>query len=259
MVKIKEITKKSKMINVIISIPFILSLCYFIYYATIEKANASIKINEKTTLTKTPPDSALIKLQAAIDLAKASPNETNYINLSRDYFYNGNYKECLDASKKALDYNANSYLAYNNMCCSYNQLGRWDEAIVAGKKAIELKPGDQLATNNLKVSTDGKDKQDKSIADGEALVKTNPNETNYLSLGYIYYIARKFELSINAYQKVLTYNKKNSTAYNNICSAYNELGKWKEASENCEKALKIDSAFVLAKNNLIIAKSNLKK
>ncbi|MGD0710403.1 MAG: hypothetical protein ABR968_04420 [Bacteroidales bacterium] len=259
MKKSKEDSKTCKIINIIISIPFIFSLCYFIYYANIEKANASIEHNEKTTLTNSPPDSALIKLQAAIDLVTVSPNESNYINLSREYYYNGKFRECLDASKKSLFFNTNSYPAYNNMCCAYNQLGMWDEAIAAGKKAIEIKPGDQLATNNLKVSTDGKDKQDKSVSDAEALVKTKPDETNYMNLGYAYYLSQKYELAINAYQKVLIYNNKNSVAFNNICSAYNELGKWKEASENCEKALKIDSSFVLAKNNLIISKNNLKK
>jgi tetratricopeptide (TPR) repeat protein len=255
----KENSKTIKTINVIILILFVLFLCSTIYYVNIEKANASNKLTTKTALASTPPDSALIRLQAAIDLAKVTPNETNYIDLSLKYFINGKYKECIDASNKALTFNANCYFAYNNMCCAYNKLGWWDEAIAAGKKAIAIRPGDQLATNNLKVSTDGKAEQDKFLKDQEGLLTIHKNEANYIALGNTYYGARRFEKAISAFQKAIMYNSKSTTAYNNICSAYNELGKWKEASENCEKALMIDSTFVLAKNNLKEAKNNLNK
>ena len=108
------------------------------------------------------------------------------------------------------------------------------------------------------MSTDGQAQQDKQIADAETLAKTTPNEKNYASLGNIYYSAKKYTLAIATFKKVLVYNSKNLVACNNICSANNELGNWKEAAEYCEKALKIDSTFSLAKNNLNVAKQFLK-
>ena len=229
--KNKVKTNGSKLVNVIISIFIILPLCY-LFYINVEKAGgADVKV-EPLSLKNTPPDSALLKLQAAYDNANASPNEANFITLSLQYYNNAMYKECITAAQKAIKYNPNSYSAYNNMCCSYNQLGIWDEAVVAGKKALEIAPGDQLATNNLYVSLDGMKKQYKSIADAEALVKDSANEANYLNLAYLYYQTKKYELSISIYKKVIEINKNNATAYNNICSAYNELGKWKEAAEN---------------------------
>ena len=165
----------------------------------------------------------------------------------------------MEASQKAAEYNPKSYAAYNNMCSAFNQLAMWEEAMNAGEKALEIVPGDQLATNNLKVSVDGKAKQDKSIAEAVTLTQTSPNEVNFSSLGYIYYNARKYELSIKAYQKVLTFNSKSIIAYNNICSAYNELHRYQEAIENCTQALKIDSSYALSKNNLKAAKDALKK
>ena len=255
----KKFKRIHKTIHVIISIPLIFSLYYFIYYSNIKKAYASVKQNNKIAFTITPPDSAQIKLQAAIDLAKTSPTENNYINLSLAYYNNENYQECISASKKALTFNANSYYAYNNMCCAYNKLGWWDEAVAAGKKAIEIRSGDILATNNLKVATTGKAKQDKLLSETVGLLSIHPNESNYIRIGNTYYGARKYEKAISAYQKAIKFNRNSITAYNNICSAYNELGKWKEASMYCEQALKIDSTFVLSKNNLKIAKSNLTK
>lgn len=250
------IQKNNKHVNLIISFLILLPLCFLIYNIKVKK-NDAYKIKSDTLSNSV--DSNAIKLQAAIDLAKSNPNGTNYINLSLEYYNNRKYKECVDATKKALEFDSQSYIAYNNMCTAYNQLGLWDEAIVAGNKALEIAPGNQLATNNLKVSTDGKASQDKSITDAETLVKTSPSEKNYIRLGNIYYGARKYEKAINSFQKALSYNHNNIIVYNNICSAYNELGKWKEAAENCEKALRIDSSYVLSKNNLKLAKENLKK
>ncbi len=253
------IQKKNRLVNAIISILILLPLCYLIYYNKIEKHE--IYGLAKDTLSEnivSSPDSLAVKLKSAIDLAKSNPDEANYINLSLEYYHNGKYKECVVATKKAIQINPQSYTAYNNMCSAYNMLGYWDEAIDAGNKAIAIAPGNQLAINNLKASKDGKSRQDKSIVDAESLVRTSPGDKNYINLGNCYYSARKFSMAIQSFQKALTFNNKSVTAYNNICSAYNELGKWKEAAMNCNKALKIDSSYVLAKNNLKVAESNIK-
>ncbi|MFH0867428.1 MAG: tetratricopeptide repeat protein [Bacteroidota bacterium] len=256
--QIKEKTGWGRLINIVISVFILIPVFYLMYFLKYEKAGATGAVKDNLAVNKNT-DSLQLKLQSAIDLASSYPGESNYIALSLEYYNNGKYKECADAALKALQYNPKSYAAYNNMCCSYNMLGYWDEAIEAGKKALEMKPGDQLATNNLKASVDGKAAQDKKISDAESLVKTNPDELNYLNLGNIYYGARKYELAITAFQMTLACNNKNAVAYNNICSAYNELGKWKEAAENCKKALEIDSSFSLAKNNLNVANEELKK
>jgi len=250
--KIKIFKKVITIISVIVMLP----LCIFV---SAEDAYACPVISNAMANKITPHDSSLIKLQSAIDLAKANPNEDNYINLSLVYFQNAMYNECIWAAQNALKYNANSYLAYNNMCCAYNQLGLWDEAIASGQYAISVIPGAQLVLNNLQSSIDGKTKLYKNIADAEALVKTSPNEQNYSTLGYLYYQADKFELSISTYKKVIEINKKNVIAYNNICSAYNEMGKWADAAVYCQKALEVDPTYTLSINNLKIAKDNLKK
>ena len=169
------------------------------------------------------------------------------------------YNECIWAAQNALKYNTSSYIAYNNMCSAYNALGKWDEAIAAGQNAIAVIPGAQLVTNNLQISINGRVKLYNDITTAEALVKTSPSEENLLNLGYLYYRANSFELSISTYKKVLELNKKNLIACNNICSAYNELGRWAEASVYCEKALQIDPTYTLSINNLKITKDHLKK
>jgi tetratricopeptide (TPR) repeat protein len=260
-VKAKPVKKTNnvKLVSYVLAILIVVPLVYLMYYLTVVKPKMATTRTDTTAVKNTVVDSAQIKIQAAIDLAKFSPNESNYISLSLVYYNCGKYLECAQAAHTALTYNPKSYSAYNNICSAYNMLAYWDEAIVAGKKALEIQPGDPLATNNLKVSTDGKAKQLKGIADAEALVKKTPNETNCLSLGNLYYGARKFELAITSYKSALTYNPKNVVTFNNLCSASNELGKYKEAKEYCETALKIDSTFSLAKNNLKVAEDKLKK
>jgi protein O-mannosyl-transferase len=236
-----------------------LPLCYAAYYFTAEDAFANNITKNVQATNITPTDSSLLTLQKALDLVKTNPGDETYINLSLEYFNNAMYVECIQAAQKALEYNASSYKAYNNMCAAYNKLGMWNKAVAAGQNAMAVIPGAQLAANNLQISIEGNVQLEKDITAAEALVKTSPTEENYTNLGYLYYQANKFDLSIAAYKKVIEINKNNVIAYNNICSAYNELGKWADAAVYCNKALAVDSAFVLSKNNLQIAKANIKK
>lgn len=259
-IKAKPIKKANnvKLVSYILAVLIVVPLVYLMYYLTVVKPKMTAAKSDTTAVKNAVVDSVQIKIQAAIDLVKFSPNEGNYISLSLVYYNCGKYTECIEAAQKALAYNPKSYAAYNNLCSAYNMLAYWDEAIAAGKKALEIQPGDPLATNNLKVSTDGKAKQLQGISDAEVLVKKTPNEANYLSLGNLYYAARKFELAITSYKSAIKYNPKNIVTYNNLCSASNELGKYKEAKEYCETALKIDSTYSLAKNNLKVAEDKLK-
>lgn len=59
------------------------------------------------------------------------------------------------------------------------------------------------------------------------------------------------------YQKVVDYcetalkiNSKNLIILNNLCSAYNAMGKFKDGEAACKRALEIDPEYQLAKNNL---------
>ena len=260
---IKERTRKksstSRLINYILALLIIVPVIYLVYYLSVVKPRIANTKSDTTLVKNAVVDSAQIKIQAEVELAKFSPNESNYISLSLIYYNYAKYTECAQAALKALTYNPKSYAAYNNLCSAYNMLGYWDDAIAAGRKALEIQPGDQLAINNLKVSTDGKAKQLQGISDGEALVRKSPNEANYLSLGNLYYAARKFELAIASYKSALKYNPKDIVLYNNLCSASNELGRYKDAKEYCDAALKIDSTFDLAKGNLKVAEEKLKK
>ena len=75
------------------------------------------------------------------------------------------------------------------------------------------------------------------------------SEPYYLNASYNYYMQGDFIKSIEASRKALKINPKNATAWNNICSAYNELKEFKKAVEACDEGLKIDAKNQQIMNN----------
>ena len=84
--------------------------------------------------------------------------------------------------------------------------------------------------------------------------ESKAEEKRLSDLGLAYYSNKQFKESIDAYKQVVTINPANALAYNNMCSAYNNLSMWNEAIEAGENAVRIDPSFQLAKNNLNWAK-----
>jgi protein O-mannosyl-transferase len=155
----KEDAFKAKALPIIIALIIIPVVYLMIRNYTVPNKGPKVELIAGVDTVTTSIANQATELQAAIDLAASQPNENNYINLGLMYYNRVDYNKCIEVTKKALEYNPKSSLAYNNLCSAYNQLRMWDEAIAAGKKALEIKPDDQLAANNLKVAEDGKSKQ----------------------------------------------------------------------------------------------------
>lgn len=88
-------------------------------------------------------------LETAAENAKASPTPENYLNLSLQYYYVGEYTKCISACEEALKLKPDYILAYNNICSAYNELGQYKKAIIACQKALEIDPEFVRAKNNL--------------------------------------------------------------------------------------------------------------
>lgn len=87
---------------------------------------------------------------------------------------------------------------------------------------------------------------------------SNPTAENYLELSLKHYNDRNFELSIEAAKQALILRPTYDLAYNNICAAYNQLGKYSEAIRAGEKGLEINPSNELLKGNLAESKSKIK-
>jgi tetratricopeptide (TPR) repeat protein len=249
-----------KWVPYIIGILIITPLIYLVFWNGVLKNKELSKLKIDTSILNNTMQTGIPeKLQTAIDLAEKQPTEDNYINLSIEYYNNKMYKECIRANQKALELNPASSIAYNNICSAYNELKNYKNAEKACKKALKINPSYTLAINNLKVAQDGITMNAKSIAEALATANANPDDTNCINLGNLFYSDFQFQNAIVWYKKALGINPKNATTYNNIGAAYNELGKFAEAKNYCEQAIAIDPSFTLAKNNLKVANDSLKK
>lgn len=121
-----------------------------------------VQNNDETTKVDTID---LAKKDLLVNIGKITadtmdaPTYGKYINLSLYYYQAHLYDESIKMSKKALELNPKSAVAYNNLCSAYNDLQDWDKAIEAGKKALELDPNFQLAKANLEWAESQKGKK----------------------------------------------------------------------------------------------------
>jgi tetratricopeptide (TPR) repeat protein len=78
----------------------------------------------------------------------------------------------------------------------------------------------------------------------------------YFKLGFDYFNSKRFPDAAEATLQALRYNPNSYAAWNNLCSAYNELHEWDKAIVAGTKAVQLKPDFELAKNNLNWAQKN---
>lgn len=138
--------------------------------------------------------------------------------------------------------------------------GRQAEALHFVERGLQISPGHgflNILFNELKA--EGAVPGFSPVQAAEELVKKEPTALNFLNLSLAYFRDKQFEKCAEACNRALAIQPVFPEAYNNICSAYNELQKWKEAKIACEKAIEQNPDFQLAKNNLRHTLQNLGK
>jgi protein O-mannosyl-transferase len=85
----------------------------------------------------------------AIQLIGKTPSAENYLDLSLQYYNDGDFKKCIEAAQLALSFKPNYDLAFNNICAAYNRLGEWEKAVEAGERGLEINPNNELLKGNL--------------------------------------------------------------------------------------------------------------
>lgn len=160
-------------------------------------------------------------------------------------YYNAkNYNAAIIEFKKAIAAQPNSVVLYSNLAASFNNLGMFDDAIFYGNIGMKIDPNFQLLINNYKVSAEGK----KTL---------QYSEKYFLNASYNYFMQKDFSNCIAASEMILKYNPKNAAAYNNICSAYNELKQYKKALDACNKGLELSPQDQILKNNRAVSQKGL--
>jgi tetratricopeptide (TPR) repeat protein len=75
-----------------------------------------------------------------------------YLNLSYNYYMQGNYQSSILVCKELLEIDPSNAIAYNNICSCYNAMGNYKDAKKACEQSLKLKPDFDLAKNNLNVA-----------------------------------------------------------------------------------------------------------
>lgn len=89
-----------------------------------------------------------------------------------------------------------------------------------------------------------------SISSLEALVQNTPTINNRINLSLAYINSGVPGRAIPVLLTVVSEDKTNTVAWNNLCAANNMLKDYKDAIAACTEALRIDPNFQLAANNL---------
>jgi len=184
-----------------------------------------------------------------------------YINLGILKNATGKKEEADNYFKKAVQFsNASNFGAYQFYADFLISNNRADEAIPLLNKLLEYNPNDSKAISTLaRAQSAGTSSFEEKFAAMLNTIKSKPSEGAYLDLSLMCYNMAQYEKSVDMAYEALKINPNSHLAYNNICSAYNQMKKWDKAIEACEKGMKINDKFALLKGNLAWAKDQKAK
>jgi len=185
--------------------------------------------------------------------AESSPGTPEYfLNLSLGHYRERAYAKCVAAAQRALELRPGWDLAYNNICSAYLALGNWDGAVEAGSQAVARNPANAIAAANL-ARARARGRLPAAVASATPAAGRTAEELLNLSLSF--YQAKEYRKSIEAAQLALARKPDYDAALNNICAACNALGEWDRAIAAGERAVRLNPASQLARNNLAWARS----
>lgn len=86
---------------------------------------------------------------SAAPVVKASPSFDTLFNQGNDYYDSGQFKEAVEAYKRALELKPNDAEAYSYLGDAYFNLRQYDDAIAAYKEAVRLNPKDSQSLYSM--------------------------------------------------------------------------------------------------------------
>jgi tetratricopeptide (TPR) repeat protein len=228
---------------------------YFIQLAAEAKYNNDLLFHwpPKGTVYQVMVDSvplcAVIKNYRTASFNQTAPTTTivptsNHTSNGLNYYNSKMFNEAIVEFKLALEADKNSAILINNIVAAYNNLTMFDDAIDWANKGLKIDPTFNLLKNNLNIALSEKKKM-------------QYNERYFIGASYNYYKQKEFNKCVQASKEILKLNPKNTAAYNNICSAYNELREFKKAAEACDAGLALAPNEQLIKNNKKIAETGM--
>jgi len=130
--------------------------------------------------------------------------------------------------------------AHNNLAIVYYNKGLYQEAIEELEKALELNPNFVLARNNLEIILRKTGKLEERIERLSKEMEKDPSdETKIIELADLYVKLKKYSHGIIYYKKILDANPDSYAAHFGFSNTLKHLGKYDDALEEMNLALKI--------------------
>ena len=223
------------------------------------KSKDSFEQREWTEVIRTA--SAAILLDAGIEAA--------YLNRAWAYYQKGFTDEALKDCDKAAEINPKNPLAYNYRALIYSKQNHMDEALQEIDKAFQIDDKNPLTYNNRGVIYQKRGETARARADYKTACEYQYSLgcENYKTMTGFYpadiprIVNQLIDESNQYFQKkdwdgvilktseALKYDASNVTAYVNRAGAYANMKMLREASEDCDTAIKINPDYGLAYNN----------
>ena len=192
-------------------------------------------------------DEAIVHFQKALQITPDDA-KTCY-NLGNAFFQKGSVDEAIAQYQKALQFNPNYAEAHNNLGNTLLQMGNLDEAIVHYQKAVQIKPDSAEIHINLGKALYQKGSVDEAIVHFQKALNIAPDYAEAQNnLAWVLATCPQASLR-NGNQAVelarranwLTGNE-NPVFLGTLATAYAEAGRFPEAVETAQRALKLAEA-----------------
>lgn len=134
----------------------------------------------------------------------------------------------------------------------------YDKAIELGESSLKnaKTKNVDLLYSLISAYTHGKD-YDRLLNLGEELIKNNKSFEGYFYKGWAYYNLSQYNKAIEAFDKTIKINDRDSSSYNIKAWCYSALKKYKEAKNDFKKAIEINERYFDAYRGLAWAHNNL--
>lgn len=185
------------------------------------------------------PDAAVASLREALSLNRGLP--VLYVYLSQLYEEQKDLRAAEDCLTEGLEFSPQSTELHYRRGVLYEKTDRFEASIQAMEQVLKIDPNHAEALNFI-----GYSYADRGIHLREAermirkALKISPGSGFIIdSLGWLYFRQNKFDLAIKYLREAATLLPEDGTIAEHLGDAYARTGRWKEALEAYDRALKL--------------------
>ncbi len=182
--------------------------------------------------------------------ALSNPTAANRINLSQAYIGRGMMSRALLVLNALVADEPQNALAWNNLCVAHTLQQEYNDAIGACETGVRADGSMQLIKNNLRWAQDEKAKVLVALSEAAHTPPSKRTADFYLADGLNHLHVGEYDQALTDWQLCLQTDPHNSAAENNIGMVQMLQAHYVEAESSFRKAVVLDPASQLSRNNL---------